>query len=135
MPDDLQDLIDRLMASASKLDQEAAAALEAAQAERAELNEYRKRELYQLMSDISEDCYCASWLIGNERHLWRAITDPNDDHRYGMGEISEEDIARLRLLSQQVNGWWVWEDDGPDFISLDEWKRRLAALAAQKQEE
>src|SRR6185312_5627864 len=43
-----------------------------------------------LMSEISEECYCAGWLIGNEHRLWSAMTDPTDDRRYGMGEISQE---------------------------------------------
>lgn len=91
----------------------------------AELLEYRKRELYELMSDISEDLYCAGWMSGNELRLWQAITDPNDDRCYGMGLIEEWQINRMRELSEQTGGWWVWEDDAA-FISVDEWKRRLA---------
>lgn len=93
------------------------------------LLEYRKRELYDLMSEISEDCYCAGWMSGNEFRLWDAITDPNDDRKYGMWQIEEEQVTRLRELSELTNGWWVWEDDCA-FIGLDEWKRRLAARQA-----
>jgi hypothetical protein len=96
-----------------------------------ELQEYRKQELYDLMSGISEECYCAGWMHGNEFRLWDAVTDPNDDRRYGMGEIQEYQVQRLRELSQLVNGWWVWEDDAA-FIGLDEWKRRLAVIEARK---
>lgn len=99
-----------------------------------ELAEYAKHELYQLMSDISEDCYCAGWLIGNEYRLWNAITDPNDDRRYGMSEIAEDDIARLRELSAHAGGWWMWEDkdDSPGamFIALAEWEKHVSGLRA-----
>lgn len=94
---------------------------------RLELFGYRKRELYELMSDISEECYCAGWMDGNEFRLWRAVTDPNDDRRYGQSEIEKWQLIRLRELSELTGGWWVWEDDAA-FISLDEWRRRLAAI-------
>lgn len=109
-------------------------ALSGSNTDAAELLEYRKRELYELMSDISEDCYCAGWMHGNEFRLWQAITDPKDDRRYGQSDIEEWQVNRLRELSEQTGGWWVWEEDNRAFISLDEWRRRLAAIEARNTE-
>jgi hypothetical protein len=78
-------------------------------------------KLAQLMSDISEEHYCAAWNMGNEFRLWRALTDPNDDRAYGMEIISQEAIDHLRMLSERVGGWIVCRDAGETFIPMAEW--------------
>lgn len=94
-----------------------------------ELLEYRKKELYELMSDISEDCYCAGWMHGNEFRLWDAITDPDDDRRYGMGEIEPQQVQRLKELSQLSGGWWRWDEtEGPQFVVLERWEGILRRI-------
>lgn len=83
-------------------------------------------ELCKLMSDISEDCYCAGWMDGNEYRLWTAVTDPNDDRAYGQDVIDTNDIARLRTLSGSLGGWIVCSDDDYElyFVPIEEWKAR-----------
>ena len=86
-----------------------------------------------LMSEISEECYCAGWLIGNEHRLWSAMTDPTDDRRYGMGEISQEQIERLRMLSAMCGGWCAWDDKaGCVFVPMDKWRARIAAIEGKR---
>jgi hypothetical protein len=95
----------------------------------------RQMELYQVMSDISEDCYCAGWLIGNEYTIWSAIQ--SGDHRYGLAEIEPEQLEQCRILSEELGGWIVWADDetdpvlprdmwGPKFVSMSEWLEMFA---------
>jgi hypothetical protein len=91
-----------------------------------------RETLAVLMSEISEECYCAGWLIGNEFRLWHAITDTTDDLQYGMGEITREQVEQLRTLSAMCGGWVAWDDkDGAVFVPLAEWKQRIATIAEQ----
>ena len=48
--------------------------------------------LAALMAAISEDCWCAGWMGGNEYALWKA----KPGTAYGQGEITER---QSRLLS------------------------------------
>lgn len=80
--------------------------------------------LYEAMSDISEDCWCAGWLIGTEFAIWGALQD--GDLKWGMGMIDEADLDRVRALSEKVGGWirwWElpWTDRGPHFVPMTEW--------------
>jgi hypothetical protein len=76
----------------------------------AELTDWKQRALYQLMSDISEECYYAGWMSGNEYTLWEMVSDPKASRRYGQSEVSEEQIAELRAISNEVGGWVRWHD-------------------------
>lgn len=88
------------------------------------------------MSEISEECWCARWLSS----LWFMLTEAGPEHPWGMGHVSEEDIANLKSLSEKCGGWICWEDGaGETWISLEDWKRRadtykanLDAWAAQR---
>ena len=95
-----------------------------------------QRELYDLMSDISEDCYCAGWLMGNEYNIWAALQD--GDLSYGRGVMDAESLERFRELSAELQGWIIWADDdmdkdmpvaewGPRFITLGKWIQMVAA--------
>jgi len=93
----------------------------------------KQTELYELMSDISEECWCAGWMQGNEFSLWRVVSDPAAPRRYGRGEISEQEATRLASLAEQIGGWVYWHDDehepdlpsdqwGPRFIEMKAWR-------------
>ena len=77
------------------------------------------------MSNISEDYYCAGWLMDLERTLW-AMAE-GGDRRFGLGTVTEDEIATLRSLSERAGGWIVWRDrDGTTeggnwFVTLAEW--------------
>jgi hypothetical protein len=116
--------------AAGQVCREAAVELQEAVARAERARPYLQEALYMLMSDISEECYCAGWLIDNEFRLWSAVADPADDRQYGMGEIEPEQIAKLKELSELVGGWIVWKD-GAQFVPMQEW---LAMYAERKGE-
>lgn len=92
-----------------------------------------QRALYELMSEISEDCWHAGWMSGNEFALWDAIV--TGDRTYGQSFMDENLLASVKALSEQVGGWIEWRDDehglpnkerGPYFIAMPEWLERVA---------
>lgn len=93
-----------------------------------EFNE-KQQELYDTMSFISEDCYFASWIMGNEYGIWNALQTVN--RSYGDGEISDYGIDKLRQLSQELGGWIIWVDDEdlPD-MPIDDWGPRFVPMAS-----
>jgi len=83
--------------------------------------------LRDVMSDISEDCYCAGWLTGLEFMLWGAVVGGEPFH-FGMGRVESSDIAELRRLSEKCGGWWRFDDEhGEVFVPIDEWLARFGA--------
>lgn len=91
---------------------------------RAALAEFAKDALVSLMSDISEDCYCAGWMSGLESDLWARMVGDLPP-AYGQSEVAKDDLNRLRELSNMAGGFWVW-NDGNEFVSLDFWRREYA---------
>ena len=92
-----------------------------------------QRALYELMSEISEDCWCAGWMMGNEFALWDAIV--TGDRTYGMSFMDENLLASVKALSDQIGGWIEWRDDeqglpvgewGPYFIAMPDWLEKFA---------
>jgi hypothetical protein len=94
-----------------------------------------REELAMLMSDISEDCWCAGWMAGNEYEIWNAI-QPGADRSYGMLSISADDAEKLIKLAEKVGAWPVWDSSVPDeesidglylkWVPLDEWRKHYA---------
>ena len=81
------------------------------------------RLLYQKMSDISEDSWCAGWLSGNEYALWEILHGAR--HEYGWGDVRYEDLEELRILSDHARGWiWTGSDKEytPQLVTLVEWE-------------
>ncbi len=64
-----------------------------------------QNQLYQLMSDISQDAYYAGWMIGNEYRLWAMLTEPGDSRVYGRTEVTDKQIAGMRRLSELAGVW------------------------------
>ena len=87
-------------------------------------------DLYDRMSEISEDCFCAGWIIGNEYDIWNALQqgDPSPAQRH----MSPRLLRRCQVLSVAIGGWIYWAD-GPQFAPMPQWlamveaKRMLAA--------
>ncbi|MGA7239456.1 MAG: hypothetical protein WBY44_27490 [Bryobacteraceae bacterium] len=80
------------------------------------------RLLYEKMSAISEDFWCAGWLSGNEYALWDILH--GDQHDYGFGVVAYEDLDELRILSEHANGW-IWTGRGrehtPQLVTFTRW--------------
>ena len=86
--------------------------------------------LNRLMSDISERCWCAGWMSGNEFSLWRLMETGGG--RYGQDEVTPDEAAQLRALSNTLGEWCVWDETAPGchaFPSLDDWRRRVERSA------
>jgi hypothetical protein len=84
--------------------------------------------LFALMSGISEEFYAASWLVALEHSLWKMVE--GGPRGFGRGEVTERQVRLLKLLSEECDGWWVFDDD-LTFLTLEEWRARLAALPDQ----
>ncbi|KFB68906.1 hypothetical protein [Candidatus Accumulibacter vicinus] len=88
----------------------------------------QQHKLYELMSGISEDCYCAGWYMGNEYHIWAALQD--GDRGYGMGEMDAEQLGKCRTLALELDGWVIWYDDNNDpELPVEEWGPRFIPMA------
>lgn len=86
--------------------------------------------LRALMSDLSEDCWCAGWLSDCEHSLWGFVTDGPGE--WGLRDVEQRDIDELRSLSKKAGGWWTWNDalDGNAFVPMAEWLARCGQGAA-----
>ena len=79
--------------------------------------------LLSLMTGISEEAWCASWLNELEFILWRACHGAPAE--YGHQTVTPRQAELLRLLSEEANGWWVYDSDhGPIFVTKEEWLDR-----------
>jgi hypothetical protein len=86
--------------------------------------------LFDLMSQISEDCFCAGWIGGNEYEVWHALQygDPWPANR----RMSPRLLRLCQSLSTKIDGWIYWSD-GPYFAPMTQWlamvdeRRKLAA--------
>lgn len=91
-----------------------------------------QHDLYDRMSEISEDCFCASWIYDNEYNIWDAIV--NGDTSPAYPRMKPRLLRRCQLLSMEIGGWIYWTD-GPQFVPMAQWlemvnaRRKLAADA------
>lgn len=91
-------------------------------AEAEELHALRLEKLEALMSDISEDHWCAGWISGNEIALFRmAFLDA--PLRYGMGEVSQSSINEVRRLAEATGCWFQSPSEPGD------WELKVVPLA------
>ncbi len=78
--------------------------------------------LVTLMHQISEFCYCATWMDDLEYSLWHAVLS-NEDIKYGQEVITQEQSQKLSELADRHRCWFVWNDNlsFPTPVSLDWW--------------
>ncbi len=83
-------------------------------------------DLVELLKDLSEEIFAASWLIDWEYIVW---DDVHDQPRSPSRRIDKETRAKILHLSEVAGGWIYMPDDltatGPRFISMDAWLERL----------
>jgi len=82
------------------------------------------------MHDLSQQRWCAGWYGGLEFILWTEVAKgPEHD-----GDC-DLPVARLRKLSQQADGWWVWDDEARSerFVSMAEWLPIYEAWKAKEE--
>ena len=86
--------------------------------------------LARVMSDISEDVWCAGWLTEVEYILWDAIARERPDW------CVREEIEQLKFLSERCGGWIVWDKErGRRFVRMEDWLDRYARWRSKREEE
>lgn len=92
---------------------------------------WKQKALARIMREISEECYSAGWMHGLEYKLWDILSGKTGK-KYGQSEVTDEQIAEMREISDEIAGWIYWADDeahpgmppelwGPRFIPMDDW--------------
>ncbi len=100
---------------------------------RAKVTTRAREQLKQLLSDLSEEHWCAGWLTDWEFMTWSILlrfeAAPHDGEHTGNFKMEPWAIKRLRELADDAGGWIVWSDaaEGETFIPMDEWLKRYAA--------
>ncbi len=85
-----------------------------------------------LMSEWSEECYCAGWLIDCEHVLWGMVAH-GEARFWGIDRVPEDAVAKMRALSDEIGGWVAWRDGeapgfgGLEFVPMVEWLAEHAA--------
>ena len=80
--------------------------------------------LAEYMSDISERCYHAGWMVNLEYCLWHALI--NGQRKYGQDMISKKDIETLVSLSTAANAWIISDDETEETaMSLNAWEQKF----------
>lgn len=80
-------------------------------------------DLYDCMSEISEEGTCAGWICDNEFNIWAAITLGEPTPTYGV--INPRLLRRCQMLSNEIGGWIYW-DNGPQFAPMAQWLEMFA---------
>jgi hypothetical protein len=69
-----------------------------------------------LISEVSEECWCAGWLSDCEHSVWMMVTGvypshattPDgafDGYKWGMGRVTPQDLAEITRLSAELGAW------------------------------
>lgn len=79
--------------------------------------------LESLMSDLSEECWCAGWLVDTEYAVWDLMH--GDLTSWGQGPFGtvEDAVAPIRAVAELAGLWIVWRDGpGQVAVDLDGWR-------------
>jgi hypothetical protein len=83
-----------------------------------------QRRLADFMSELSEEAYCAGWMVELEYALWEALVDGRSE--YGRLELSDAHRSRLRELSGGCDGWVVFYAVTEEtWLPMAEWQARF----------
>ena len=75
-----------------------------------------------LISNASEDCYCAGWDSDCEHILWDAA-HAGGDFDWGMGVVTRRTLDAMLVLSSEMHGWVRYVDGvGAQFVWMPEWE-------------
>jgi len=92
-------------------------------------NNAKARLLARLMSDLSEEHWCAGWMSNCEYALWSDMTGREVRGRMGWG-LSKEEVEELRVAHELAEGWIMWSDELGETVYLptEEWLAHLASM-------
>ncbi|OLP06519.1 hypothetical protein BLL52_2755 [Rhodoferax antarcticus ANT.BR] len=83
-----------------------------------------QHDLFDRMSEISEDCFCAGWIHDNEYSIWRVIA--LGDTSTGYPPMNPRLVRRCKQLANEIGGWIQWTVDGPQFAPMAHWLAMVA---------
>jgi hypothetical protein len=101
-------------------------------AEKAELEEYRRQDLLQRMREVSREHWAAGWHSGLEHDLY-LMTFHGASPDYGMGTITSTTLAAIKRLAVLSRIWWVKGEASGSLlaIALEEAEQRFSRLVAE----
>lgn len=85
-----------------------------------------KEKLRDLMHNISQRCYCASWIVDCQYDLWTMVLGGSRDWG-GYGPVTEEEVSELKRLSEECGGWWTMRH----FLPMSIWLPLYACKAPE----
>ena len=81
--------------------------------------------LARYMSELSEEAYCAGWMLGLEFALWEAVVDLRVD--YGRLVLTPEHKKRLQALSAACGGWIFFDNEREEtWEPVADWERHFS---------
>lgn len=96
----------------------------------AELARNPRFAMRRLMSDLSEEAYCASWHFDTEYCLWEMLNGERES--WMRLDKSDPRLDELRRLHEATGGWW-WRNDKlnggwgeKEFLLTEEWEKVYA---------
>jgi hypothetical protein len=88
------------------------------------LVKHHKKIIPDYISEVSEDYYCAGWLIDIEFMLYKASIGKS--RKFGFSTLNKDDTKDIKYLYQTTSMWAIYEDDAK-VIPLDEFKPKFDA--------
>lgn len=85
--------------------------------------------LFALMSGLSEEYFGAGWSVSLEYDLWRLRE--GEAASGTLARVTERHRTLLRLLSEECDGWWMYDPDDADpdspalLLTLEEWRAHI----------
>jgi hypothetical protein len=79
-------------------------------------------QLYELMSQISEDCHCAGWLGECEYDIWHAL---HHEDPWAPNFMDRRLLRLCKKVSTEIEGWIYWTDS-PQFAPMAQWLEMVA---------
>jgi len=86
-------------------------------------------DLYDRMREISEDVYCAGWMVDNEFNIW--LTLATGRAAFGYRYANPRLLRRCKKLADDIGGWIVWASNGPQFVPMAQWLTLFEAWQAK----
>jgi len=80
--------------------------------------------LGELMSAVSEDCYCAGWMEGTEYvvpELCRRVMKLHRPHPWAHGELGPGMAAVLMTIADKLGHWATLNEGSTGFVPFDPW--------------
>lgn len=81
------------------------------------------QELFNAISQISEEAWAAGWMRDVEFAVWQLVL--SEEGTYGAAYVlTLKEASALKDLSKASGGWWYWANASisPRFVPMEEWE-------------